>query len=267
MLAFLDEDGNLRAKQEFRDVLKQCIIKYDTTAYYVLLGIENQNNVHYAMLVKNALYDVLNYAEQVARKAKEHRKQRDLKQAEFLSGFSKKDKLIPVITLTILWDSASWDGSRSLREMLYVSDTKLLEYIPDYRLNLITSKEIKDFEQFQTELRCVLEFLNTKNSAAKTKALLEAKKVQFSHLDLESAQLLNVCANLKLEIPEKERGMKGGFDMCKAFEDYKAEGKREMSLQIYKNMPEVSVSKIAEMAGTTVDVVKGWILGAGMQLR
>ena len=63
--------------------------------------------------------------------------------------------------------------------------------------------------------------------------------------------------------------------MCKAFEDYKAEGKtegktegkREMSLQIYKNMPEVSVSKIAEMAGTTVDVVKGWILGAGMQLR
>ena len=275
LLAFLDEDGNLITKQEFRDVLKQCVIKYDTTAYYILLGIENQSNVHYAMPVKNALYDVLNYAEQVARKTKEHRKRRDLKREEFLSGFSKKDKLLPVITLTILWDSVSWDGARSLHEMLDVSDAKLLKFIPDYRLNLITPEEIKDFEQFQTELGCVLEFLNTKNSVAKTKALLEAKKVRFSHLDLESAQLLNVCANLKLEIPEKERVLKGGFDMCKAFEDYKAEGKtegktegkREMSLQIYKNMPEVSVSKIAEMAGTTVDVVKGWILGAGMQLR
>ena len=40
--------------------------------------------------------------------------------------------------------------------------------------------------------------------------------------------------------------------------------KKEMSLQIYKNMLEVSISKIAEMAGTTVDIVKGWILGAGM---
>lgn len=79
LLAFLDEDGNLITKQEFRDVLKQCVIKYDTTAYYILLGIENQSNVHYAMPVKNALYDVLNYAEQVARKTKEHRKHRDLK--------------------------------------------------------------------------------------------------------------------------------------------------------------------------------------------
>ena len=43
--------------------------------------------------------------------------------------------------------------------------------------------------------------------------------------------------------------------MCKVFEDYKVEGKEEMSLNIYKTMPEISISKIAELAETTVENV------------
>lgn len=279
LLAFIDGDGNDIMKQEYRDVLKRCIIKYDSNAYYILFGIENQSNVHYAMPVKNALYDILNYAEQVLRKGKEHRETKDLRGAEFLAGFSKTDKLVPVITLTILWNSGSWDGPRSLHEMLEVPDERLLKFIPNYALNLIVPDEITDFEQFTTELGCVLEFLNTKNSVSKTKELLTTKRDRFSHLDWESAQLLNKCANLNLGILENESNAEGGFDMCKAFEDYGSEreaageargtakAKQEMSLNIYKAMPEVSIAKIAEMAGTTVDIVTGWILGAGLPLR
>lgn len=67
--------------------------------------------------------------------------------------------------------------------------------------------------------------------------------------------------------------------MCKAFEDYKEEGRAEgriegraesrieISLNIYKAMPEISISKIAELAETTVENVTGWILNAGLPLR
>ena len=271
LLAILDENGNQIIKQEFRDVLKQCIIKYDANAYYVLLGIENQSNVHYAMPVKNALYDTLNYAAQVARKTKEHRNSKDLRGAEYLSGFSKQDKLIPVITLTILWNTDSWDGPRSLHEMLEISDKRFLRFVPDYNLNLIIPDEITDFNQFRTELGCVLEFLSKNRDVQSTKELLLEKKDRFSHLDLESAQLLNVCANIGLKIPKNVSNVEGGFDMCKAFEDYKeegrAEGREEMSLNIYKAMPEVSISKIAELAETTVENVTNWILNAGLPLR
>lgn len=251
--------------------------------YYILFGIENQSNVHYAMPIKNALYDVLNYADQVIMKAKKHRKNKDLKNDEFLSGFSKKDKLIPVITLTILWNSDSWDGPRSLHEMLEISDKRLLKYIPNYNLNLIVPEEITDFDRFKTELGCVLEFLSMDHDVKKTKALLNEKKDYFSHLDWDSAKLINVCANLKFPMPESENNAEGGFDMCKAFEDYKKEGRKEgkeegrkegraegieeVSLNIYKSMPEVSISKIAEMAGTTVETVTGWILRAKLPLR
>lgn len=164
-------------------------------------------------------------------------------------------------------------------EMLEVPDERLLKFIPNYTLNLIVPDEITDFEQLTTEVGCVLEFLNTKNNLGKTKELLTTKRDRFSHLDWESAKLLNKCANLNLGILENGSNVEGGFDMCKTFEDYGAEreaegrtegretGKQEMSLNIYKAMPEVSIAKIAEMVETTVDIVTGWILGAGLPLR
>lgn len=54
--------------------------------------------------------DALNYGQQVSEIASEHRKEKDLRDTEFLSGFSKEDKIIPVITLTVYFGSDKWDG-------------------------------------------------------------------------------------------------------------------------------------------------------------
>lgn len=43
------------------------------------------------------LYDAANYVMQVEEIVKEHREKRDLKKDEYLSGFAKDDKLLPVI--------------------------------------------------------------------------------------------------------------------------------------------------------------------------
>ena len=63
-----DENGNQPddAVQKYRDVLKSAVIKQDGEAAYILLGIENQTDIHYAMPVRNIIYDALQYGKQVA---------------------------------------------------------------------------------------------------------------------------------------------------------------------------------------------------------
>ncbi len=51
--------------QKYRDNMKIWAAMYDGKVVYVLLGSENQSNIHYAMPPKNMLYDSINYASQV----------------------------------------------------------------------------------------------------------------------------------------------------------------------------------------------------------
>ena len=54
------------------------------------------------MLVKNMVYDALQYAKQVSIAAASHKRSGDYKGAdgdEYLSGFMKQDRLLPVVTL------------------------------------------------------------------------------------------------------------------------------------------------------------------------
>ena len=132
--------------------MKGCCVKSADGITYLIIGIENQKDTHYAMVVRNMLYDAMNYTSQVEEYAKQHRKDKDVSGAEFLSGFSKEDKLLPVVTFTIFCNTGSWDGARSLHELLQVNDKSILDYVSDYKLNLIVPEEIKDFEKFKTEV-------------------------------------------------------------------------------------------------------------------
>lgn len=59
--------------------------------------------IHYAMPVRNMIYDALQYGKQVADTAANHRKNdksfRKRTSGEYLSGFYKEDVLKPVVTL------------------------------------------------------------------------------------------------------------------------------------------------------------------------
>ena len=62
---------------------------------YVLYGAENQARIHYAMAVKNNLYDALEYAGQVEEMAKSHRQ--EMKKRKEQDGTeSGEDKKIPI---------------------------------------------------------------------------------------------------------------------------------------------------------------------------
>jgi len=204
--------------EKIRDILKGCCVKTADGVTYLIIGIENQNDTHYAMVVRNMLYDALNYSSQVEKIAKQHRKDKDLRKAEFLSGFAKDDKLVPVITLTIYWNAGSWDGARSLHEMLDVSDEVILKYVSDYKLNLIIPNEIEDFDKFKTEMGPLLEFINSAANGKKFSNAFETKRTRWENLSSEAIDLLNICLDAKLEI---ERDLeKGVGNVCKGLEEF-----------------------------------------------
>ena len=104
--------------QKYRDVLKSAVIKQDDSASYLILGLENQTHVNYAIAVRNNIYDALQYGRQIQEIAESHRKSpegfKGRSSAEFLSGFCKGDYLRPVITLVIHFGADEWDGPVSL---------------------------------------------------------------------------------------------------------------------------------------------------------
>ena len=51
----------------------------DGKTAFLILGIENQSEVHYAMPVKKLIYDALNYGQQVNKIAALHRKDKNMK--------------------------------------------------------------------------------------------------------------------------------------------------------------------------------------------
>lgn len=210
--------NSAEAVEKVRDILKGCCVKTAGSLTYLIIGIENQNDTHYAMVVRNMLYDALNYSAQVEATAKQHRKNKDVTGAEFLSGFSKEDKLVPVITLTVYWNTGSWDGARSLHEMLDVSDKSILNYVSDYKLNLIVPEEIEDFNKFKTEMGPLLEFINSASSGKKFTNAFETKRTIWENLSYEAIDLLNICLDAKLEI---ERDLeKGVGNVCKGLEEF-----------------------------------------------
>ena len=212
-----------KADQKWRDLLKQAVIKRTDTCSYIIIGIENQSEVHYAMPVRNMIYDAMNYGSQIRKAAKRHAKAKDWNNTgEFLSGFAKGEKLMPVVTITIYWGSEKWDGPRSVHEMLTPMDKELLKYMADYRLNLIVPEEITDFRKFRSALGPVLKLFQL---AENRKALdLELKNnPEYKVMGQDSMNVVNTFLGLHMQLKEKEKTV----DMCKAWEEQREDGVKE----------------------------------------
>ena len=212
------EDGAMQPVQRTRDIIKSVTAMTDRRRAYLVLAIENQSNIHYAMAVKNMVYDALQYAKQVEKAIVSHKKSGDYKGAgsdEYLSGFMKTDWLMPIITLVIYFDSKKWDGPMSIHEMFREKDTSILSFIPDYRINLIAPAEIADdeFNKFRTTLKEVLTFIKySKDADNLTNAINRDEK--FHHLGRDEVNVLNACVNANLSMNENEEEC----DMCLALQ-------------------------------------------------
>ncbi|MCD8115908.1 MAG: Rpn family recombination-promoting nuclease/putative transposase [Oscillospiraceae bacterium] len=228
------KSGAKQPIQRTRDVIKSVTAMTDKKTAYLVLAIENQSNIHYAMAVKNMLYDALQYTRQVEAAIASHKKSGDyhgVGSDEFLSGFMKTDHLMPVVTLVVYFGPEKWDGPMSIHEMFEEQDPAILPYVPDYRINLIAPEAIadEDFDKFVSSLQEVLSFIKYSNDAEKLNELLESNE-NFKHLGKEEVDVLNACTNAEIAISEN----KEVIDVCQAIQvmNQRAEEKGHISTLI-----------------------------------
>ena len=213
----VDDKGKQQAQavQKYRDILKMTTVMTDNKAAYVLLGVEAQTDVHYAMPVRNIIYDALQYGRQVTEISKRNRKKGVQTGSEFMSGFRKEDRLLPVITLVIHFGADKWDAPMSLHEMMAVTDKELLQHIPDYRIKLIDPAGIDsdEMDKFHTSLREVLSYIKYSKDADKLAEYMKHNQ-RMEHLEVSAAQVIKEVTNTKFQIP---KGMEE-VNMCEAIE-------------------------------------------------
>lgn len=228
--------------KKVRDVLKKSILMNNGKIVFLLLGVENQSEIHYAMPVRNLLYDALNYGQQVNKIASKHRKKKDLKGAEFLSGFSRTDKIMPVITLTIYFGSDDWDAPRSLKEMFIENiSEEILNEVDDYKLHLIVPKEIKDFSVFESDFGKAMEFIACCEDPEAIKKLTTDKS--FEKVCADTVYLINACTGSDIGISKGEEVV----DMCRGIELLKEEVRAEEKMNNAKFIVESIDNLIANL--------------------
>lgn len=232
------EDKKSEPVQKYRDLLKGLAAMEDGKRAYLLLGIENQTHIHYAAPVKGMLYDALQYARQVEQTGSSHRKEKKEQvrsSGEFLSGFYKEDRLLPVITLFLSFSPEEWDGPRSLAEMVEAEDEAVLSRMPDYRINLVSPAEIQaqEFEKFHSSLGNVLEFIKYSSDQKKLMGWLFREKPGLV-LGRREVDVLNVCVSAGLVMKQDEEEV----EVCKAIEDYKMEAVEKATREVTKEVTE-----------------------------
>lgn len=247
---------------KYRDILKQALIKTDGKNYFVLLGVENQTEIHTAMPLRSFLYDAIRYSKQAEDIAAKYRKQRKdgnppkMTRAEFLSEWKYTDELIPVITLVIYYGSDEWTGAKSLHDMFSKDiDKKILECVPDYKINLIEPNKIDDFDKFQSDFGELLKTIRYKdNEAELAKIFNEMTNVDALIIEAISYYVDNRCREAIIF----EKG--GQISMSsKAFDMAEERGKITNAISTVKNLIKdfgFSIEQACSAANISVDDYK-----------
>lgn len=206
--------------QKYRDILKYVTVMSGAKAAYILLGVENQTDIHYAMPVKNMVYDAMQYAEQVSRIASDHRNNSNkgtMSSAEFLSGFTREDRLQPVITLVRISQN--------------------------------------DFKKFASSLREVLNYIKYSKDEKGLARLLEEDE-RLKKLEVEAARVIETITHTDFAIDEKAEVV----NVCQAVEDMmktreqkgRELGQRDMLIQLVRKGL-LSVADAASEAGLSCE--------------
>ena len=257
--------------QKYRDVLKLWSAMMDDNAIYIIFGAELQGKVHYGMPVKAGLYDMIGYSKQIEEISRSYGNKKGkhdfdgeitvnkgsvkikLTSEEFLSGLKKGDKLIPIITAVIYLGEKSWDGPRTLHDMLDIKDNAIKKFIPNYKINLISPANMSDknFEKFNTELGFAMKIIKHRSKDADELI----KQTNHRKIDRGTAFFLNAVAKLDLEYVEK----RGRIDMCEALEKRYKEKEINGAVSVLKALGK-SDNEIIKSVMDTFKVTKKYVI-------
>ena len=100
---------------------------------------------------------------------------------------------------------------------------EILKHVPDYRINLITPSEIKDFSIFVSELGKVMQIVAAEERSDQLKEIVEDQQGNFRHISKEAIQVINAVTDFQFKVNTGEEGT----DVCKGVTDYLHEKYKE----------------------------------------
>ena len=258
------------AVQRFRDI----VMRWKNNTVLMLLACESQDKVHYAMPVKNMLYDSLSYTNQMKDiwNGLNDEERRQINEEEFFSRFRKEDKLYPVITLVFYYGTKEWDGSIELYDMFQFdssADKELLKnYVPNYRINLVEPAKIEELSLFKTDLHMIFGVLKCRQDKKKIIEYMDSNRDYFNSVDIETAQAMAEMLHYRkvMELVQDDR--EEACNMCKALEDLyndgvaegELKGKVESILDFLSDYGMVT-DELRDKVGseTNLEILKKWI--------
>lgn len=238
-------EGEREPSQRFRDLVRLWSVMEDGHAVYAILGLEGQTNVDYMMAIRTMVSDAMNYWQQAKRISD---RRRDAGTGYYPSAFTGEDRIIPVITLVLYLGSRPWDGAKDIHGMLTDTDAKLLEYVPNYKMNLIEPSGLSDddLERFRTDVGDLLEFIKLSDDKEK----LKARAKLFRPVDPDTVALINLITDARLKLEVKE----GKVDMCRAIQELRAE-ERALGVEQGWDKRSIDVAQAMILDGMPTDMI------------
>ena len=215
-----------KTDHRIRDRLWLVTISSTEQPIQLILGIELQSEINYAMPVRAMHYDALSYQCQLeAIKAQKLKRNTLSNAASFLSGITKRDKIIPVVTTVPYFGKEPWDGAVTLKEMFPASRYKSIYALShQYVLHLIDPHRlsVSQLLRFQTELREVFAFIKYADDKPKLVRFLN-RFCQNRTISGNAVDVINTFTKAGLKkFPKQE-----AVQMCQAIIDLKNEAREE----------------------------------------
>ncbi len=253
MISFADlqeQDGSAdtgRTSMQ-RDVEKLCTVK-EHLPVRMMIGIENQNYIDYAIPVRIAQYDFADYGKQMRSYFRSRRKElKGRKVRNYPQEVTKGCVLIPVQTLVLYWGEGEWDGPLSLRGVM--DDNHMQDQLcecNDYHVHLVCMRNLakKQMDLIDTEdLKDVLDFLQAADHPEKMKQKLADG--YFRAISDEAVDVISVLTDISIK---KEEGRNN--NMCYAIDVIKKEYAAEQVAIARAEAEEEKKEAMAEVERTT----------------
>ena len=271
-------EGRSGKSREYRYRERDVFKKADNALIRLYIGAELMEYVDYAMPLRVLDCDVLSYLRQEKAIAKRHMEQKDLSSQEYLSRISRRDRLLPVITLILYCGERAWDGAKCLHDMLdlHKIPEELRQYVGDYSLHVLDvrhtpDERLREFPQDICFMLMCIKYSKDKEAFLHLKELTGCAAVGKDTFQM-IAEYLQEPKLLEREGKVEEGGE---VNMCEAIqalvEDGKREGRKEGLVQGERSGVELakhifrlaragmSVQEIAEKLSISEEKVE-WVL-------
>ncbi len=173
------QEGCAQLLEQIKEALPSIVCMKNSSTIFTITAVVKDISLPCSMPLLCRTVDTLIYVSQLKEKKYSVRLSENEDGIYFEESspeFTKEDRLIPAVDITIHFSSDKWDGSDSFRDLFSVPDKRLLNLIPENKLNLIdpASMEDQEFLKFHSSLGRTLAACKYGNDPEKAEKILKS---------------------------------------------------------------------------------------------